>query len=101
MLVTVLSVYDSRTETYGPPMFVRHVNEGVRWFQDEVAGKNDPASRFAKHPEDFRLCQLGFFDDTAGRLEGDSVRVVLHGADLPQGGPEGAPLGAADGRRQA
>lgn len=66
MLLKVYSVYDVKAETYGRPMCMVNVGVAVRGFSDEV---KDVKSSLNKHPEDFRLFELGTFDDLSGMFE--------------------------------
>lgn len=65
MTFKVLAVRDERTESFGNPIFVRHVGEGTRSFIDEV---NREDSQFGKHPEDFALYELGLYAEETGLL---------------------------------
>lgn len=76
MTYKVLAVRDERTESFGIPIFVRHVGEGTRSFIDEV---NREDSQFAKHPEDFALYLVGTYGEETGLLVPCSVpeRLVM------------------------
>lgn len=65
MLVKVFSVYDVKTETYGIPRFVNHIGSMVREFGDAV---KDVKTYLCQHPEDYRLYELGEFDDNKGEF---------------------------------
>lgn len=62
----VLSVYDSKTDTFFPPFHVRNEATGVRYFEEQV---RDPASQIHKFAADFTLFALGHFEDANGSFE--------------------------------
>ena len=65
MLNGVFAVYDVQAESYMKPIFTPTKGLAVRSFMDAV---NDPNSPFAKYPDDFRLCEIGTFDESTGAL---------------------------------
>lgn len=85
-MLKVVAVRDVKIGAFGRPFFVRHVNEAIRSFSDEV-NRADSNNQLYLHPEDFQLYLLGDFGDSDGLLEskkpspefliaGDSVRVT-------------------------
>lgn len=62
----VLAIYDVKAKLFQMPMFPAAVGQVLREFSDLV---NDGKSAYAKHPEDYQLFQLGFYDDVEGRFE--------------------------------
>lgn len=79
MIQIILGVYDSAVGSYIKPFFVPKVGAGSRAFQDEV---NREGSDFGKHPDDFILYELGFFNDETGKFESHpDPRPVLRGKD--------------------
>jgi hypothetical protein len=60
MLMSVFSIYDSATEAWSPPLFVKSKGEIMRWFTDAV---NDVNVKFCRHPADYTLFELGTWDD--------------------------------------
>lgn len=60
MLMSVFCVYDSAISTWMNPLFCRNKGEMLRHFIDAV---NDPQSKFAKHPTDYVLFELGTWND--------------------------------------
>lgn len=65
MIHKIFSVYDSKSEAYGMPMFLRSVAEAIRSFTDAA---NSSDSMLAKHPADFTLFELGEYDQLSGVL---------------------------------
>lgn len=60
------SVYDTKSESFSPPMTNRTKGEAIRAFSDEV---NNPNSMLHKHPEDYVLFEIGAWDNQTGVLE--------------------------------
>lgn len=67
MRLFVVAMFDKAAAVYGPPMCVAAVGQAVRGFQDQVTGPAD--TTIARHPADFELYHVGFFDDASGRFE--------------------------------
>lgn len=65
MIQKIFAVYDVQAEAYMKPIFAATKGLAVRSFQDAA---NDPNSGFASHLADFRLCEIGEFDDSTGAL---------------------------------
>jgi len=61
----VFSVYDSKAEVYGTPIFFAAKGLATRAFDDQA---NKPDSPIFQHPGDFTLFQLGEFDQDSGQL---------------------------------
>lgn len=68
MRLFVVSMFDKAAAVYGPPICVASVGQAVRSFGDQV---NGPVvdSMVARHPSDFELYQVGFYDDATGRFD--------------------------------
>lgn len=66
----IFSVYDSKAEAFGAPIFVDTVGLALRSFQAAVADERSELHRFS---EDFTLFELGSFDRKDGSF-------VLHPA---------------------
>lgn len=65
MQLRAFSVYDSKTEVYGPPMFFLTRGQAVRSFSDAA---NDEKAEFSRHAADYTLFEIGSFDQAAGSL---------------------------------
>lgn len=61
-----MSVYDSKAEIFNQPQFFIAKGEAIRAFADVV---NDPKAPMNKHPEDYTLFEIGYYDPETGRLE--------------------------------
>lgn len=75
----ICAVRDDRTESFGNPIFVRHVGEAIRSFTDEV---NREGSAFNSYPEDFSLHEFGVFDEVAGTFSVINTRRLALARDL-------------------
>lgn len=65
MLKKVFSVYDSKSESFTPPMINKTKGEALRSFQDEANNEN---SILHKHAADYTLMEIGEFDELKGQL---------------------------------
>jgi hypothetical protein len=61
----VFSVFDSKAEVYGTPVFFPTKGLATRAFDDQV---NNPESQISKHPGDYTLFCIGEFDMDTGQL---------------------------------
>lgn len=88
MKFVIVSVYDSKTEAFGRPFFVPTEGAGIRSFLDEVNRIADD-NPLSKHPGDYQLYLLGYFDDSDGQFKNVSpVKLLVQGAaairELPE-----------------
>lgn len=74
MVLRAFSVYDVKSDTYSAPFFKGTVGLALRDFADLVSDKSTTPGR---HPEDFKLVELGSFDDSNGQLTSHDVPVGL------------------------
>ena len=65
MRMTIVSVYDVASQSFGRPVFAVSVGAAIRSFGDEV-NRSVPDNTMYAHPEDFVLYELGVFDDSSG-----------------------------------
>lgn len=61
----VLSVYDSKVNTFEKPLFMRNRAEGLRTW---AYACNDDKTSFFAHPSDFSLMEIGEFDEETGKF---------------------------------
>ncbi|QCQ84653.1 nonstructural protein [Blackfly microvirus SF02] len=66
MKLEMFAVFDSKAAAFLPPFFMANGAVAVRSFQEVC---NDPNTQFYKHPEDYTLYSLGFFEDTLATFE--------------------------------
>lgn len=77
MILNIYAVYDIKAQAYSNPFFLPHNGQALRGFSDHV---QDEKSAVAKHPEDYKLYQLGTFDDVSGLFTAEKVPVFLANA---------------------
>lgn len=70
----VFAIYDVKAELYGVPFFMPARGQAIRAFMDLV---NDGQSQISRYPGDFKLVQIGTFDDLSGALEASAVVETL------------------------
>ena len=75
MVIKVFSIHDVKASTFGQPFFAVNRGIAVRMFSDLVSDKN---SMVSKHPDDFKLYELGAFDDNSGGLSPLAQPDFLH-----------------------
>lgn len=68
MRTVIVSVRDSAVAAFGRPAFVPSSAAAVRSFKDEV-NRKDANNEMNKHPSDFILFELGFFDEQSGKFD--------------------------------
>lgn len=73
----LITVHDSKSGIFTPPVAVLAIGEAIRTFEDAV---NDPQSPFNKHPEDYTLFHIGSYDETTASVEMLQSPLSLGGA---------------------
>lgn len=63
----MFSVYDKKVEAFSRPFVAPTYGAAERGFRDAA---NDPQSEVSKHPEDYSLMCVGWFDESTGQIEG-------------------------------
>ena len=74
MTLGVYSVVDSKTGIYAHPFYSVTNGAAIRSFVDACADKDSP---FARHPEDYCLVHLGWFDDQRGSFDTKLPEVLI------------------------
>jgi len=82
--LTMFSILDGKSGIYNTPFAAVSTGVALRMFTDLV---NDPKTSLSRHPEDYTICELGFFDDNVGVFEsfpsprplGNAAAYVVHG----------------------
>jgi len=73
------SVYDEKSGAFGHPFFVSAVGVATRMFGDFVNRKESP---IGQHPEDYRLFQVGSWDDHVGEFHvAEKAQFIGHALD--------------------
>lgn len=65
MRMIVLAVFDVQSQSFARPIFVASRGVGSRMLADEI-NRAAQDNVMYMHPEDFRLFELGEFDDQSG-----------------------------------
>lgn len=76
MLLRAYTLHDSKALTYSPPFFQHNDALAIRMLTDLVADTNTAPGR---HPGDFRMYCVGFYDDLTGIFT--PVNVIEHVMD--------------------
>lgn len=68
MRLIILAIRDIKADCFGAPNFVVSKGSAVRGFADEInrAAENN---MLYKHPDDFEMYQLGYYDDATAKFE--------------------------------
>lgn len=83
MRLMMVSVFDKKALAYTQPDMAAQPGQAIRSFSDAV---NNPQSAFNKHPEDYALYNIGYFDDNTGLIFPPMVKDD-GGTDVPAPGP--------------
>lgn len=81
MILYSYSVFDKKLVAYSRPWFVLNDAVAVREFMDAVNDSN-PSNQWRKHPEDFTLCSIGFFNDASGEFVCEKPKHVIEASAL-------------------
>lgn len=80
------SVFDDKTGCFDRPFYGVAVGQAARMFSDAVNKEDSP---FYKHPSDFRLYHVGYFDDEVGAFESITpASLVCVGSDCVEPGSD-------------
>lgn len=66
MKLIAFTLLDTKIGAFGVSFFMSHVGQAIRACIDLGS---DMTTTVARHPADFALCRVGFFDDQTGTLE--------------------------------
>lgn len=61
MKLFIYATYDSKAQVYSQPFYMQSRGAAIRSFTDI---SKDSAHPIGKHPEDYSLFELGFYDDS-------------------------------------
>lgn len=65
MILFAYSILDIKVGTYSPPFFMNHDGLAMRAMSETV---NDMSTSIGRHPADFQLMKVGYFDDATGAI---------------------------------
>lgn len=72
---SVIAMWDNAANCFGQPGFYATSGVALRSFTDEVNRVSDDNPLY-KHPVDFSLYLLGYFDDVTGEFEQEKTKLV-------------------------
>ncbi len=81
-MMHVFSVRDLVADRYGQPIFLGNTEEALRAFK---GGCENPESDFHKHPTDYVMVHIGFWDEQVGDLEGVEPRIIASATQYVEG----------------
>lgn len=84
MITKVYSILDVKGDLYNVPFFAPTNGIALRQFTDLVNDKNSVPGR---HPADFKLVQVGEFDDQSGQLIPCEMVSLGFGSEYQKGTP--------------
>lgn len=85
----IFAIFDEKAEMFNTPFFMQNENMAIRSFNDLTA---DPQSTIHKHPEDYKLYELGAFETVQGRIVPlDKPRFIINAQLNLKLGEENAP----------
>lgn len=79
MVRKIYAVQDVKAVYFLPPICLKSDGEAKRFFSDAV---NDKQTVVGVHPEDFRLYNLGEFDDNSGKITAVEPLFLANGVDF-------------------
>ena len=79
MRMNVYSIFDSAAAVYMRPFFMPSDSAAVRAFSDISC---DAEHEVGKHPEDYSVHRIGYFDDQKGALVGEQPECLATALEL-------------------
>jgi hypothetical protein len=73
----LFTVYDSASKTYSEPRAIKNERDAQDAFEMACKQEDNP---FNKHPADYTLMELGWFDERTGILESQAPKTIINGA---------------------
>lgn len=64
----IVALRDSAAKVYGNPFIVQAASQAIRSLSDEV-NKATPDNDISRHPSDFELHHVGYFEEDSGVVE--------------------------------
>ena len=82
----LFTVYDEKAEVFLPPFFVHTIGIATRAFSDAINAVNTD-HQFSKHPQDYTLFKLGYFDDSTAEMVSDIKKSLGNGVEFVNQSP--------------
>lgn len=79
MNLTLYSIKDIKAEAFNVPFAFTTQGQALRAFQDLA---NDKTTTVGQHPEDYRLFQVGVFDQETGTIINAEQHFIADATDL-------------------
>lgn len=80
MKMSAFSIRDEKAQAFMQPFYFNYKGQASRTLEDLLKERDNP---IAKHPEDYSLYHLGYFDPHTGRLEPLNVpELICHATDF-------------------
>lgn len=81
MVLHIVAVFDAAANAFARPIFVPSVGIAMRSFTDEV-NRSAADNEMYKHPQDFRLFELGRYDDATGMFDCVTPQLLASGTQV-------------------
>jgi len=81
MKYQIYAIYDTATESFMSPFFVKTEMEALRGFRDAC---QNPETPIGKHPGDYHLYQLGEYTDHNGDLRKQDPTCIISALEASQ-----------------
>lgn len=65
MKLNIYAIFDEKAELFNTPFFMANDNLAIRGFNDLAS---DPSSTIYRNPQDYRLYELGEFQNLSGKI---------------------------------
>ena len=82
MKLAIYALRDGKTASFGNSMCLTNDGHAIRSVSDEVNNGRDGNNMLNKHPEDFELFHLGFFETDSGLYDTGTPRSVVQCSEL-------------------
>lgn len=79
MKIKMFSIYDVKSEIHHPPHYCHTTGHAIRHFTTLFSQQE---TTFAKFPEDFRVMEVGEFDDQTGKVTPKEPHLIAQGTEL-------------------
>lgn len=80
MKLSAFAIHDEKACSFMTPVYFNYKGQASRWFEDLIKENNNPIS---KHPEDYSLYHIGYFNQYDARLEALNVpELVIRANDF-------------------
>lgn len=78
MKLIAFSIFDEKATVFSPPFFLPAVGLATRLFSDLA---NDKTKTIGKHPSDYKLYQIGHYDDQTAQTDNETLPIFIGNAN--------------------